>query len=78
MGQVKPQLFSMIAGFITPTGGTLLLNDQSILHLPPYKRARRGLVYLSQEASVFRSLTVEENIRAIAQTLLGTESRKMP
>ena len=70
-GAGKTTTFSMIAGFITPTGGTLLLNDQSILHLPPYKRARRGLVYLSQEASVFRSLTVEENIRAIAQTLPG-------
>jgi lipopolysaccharide export system ATP-binding protein len=70
-GAGKTTTFSMIAGFVTPTGGTLLLNDQSIVHLPPYKRARKGLVYLSQEASVFRSLTVEENIRAIAQTLPG-------
>ena len=68
-GAGKTTTFSMIAGFVAPTGGTLLLNDQSIVHLPPYKRARKGLVYLSQEASVFRSLTVEENIRAIAQTL---------
>ena len=70
-GAGKTTTFSMIAGFVAPTGGTLLLNDQSIVHLPPYKRARKGLVYLSQEASVFRSLTVEENIRAIAQTLPG-------
>jgi len=70
-GAGKTTTFSMIAGFVAPTGGTLLLNDQSIVHLPPFKRARKGLVYLSQEASVFRSLTVEENIRAIAQTLPG-------
>tara|TARA_B100001248_G_C27390458_1_gene462090 strand:- start:1765 stop:2496 length:732 start_codon:yes stop_codon:yes gene_type:complete len=70
-GAGKTTTFSMIAGFVAPTGGTLFLNDQSIVHLPPFKRARKGLVYLSQEASVFRSLTVEENIRAIAQTLPG-------
>ena len=44
-GAGKTTTFSMIAGFVAPTGGTLLLNDQSIVHLPPYKRARKGLVY---------------------------------
>jgi lipopolysaccharide export system ATP-binding protein len=59
----------MVAGFVRPDEGKLFLNDQDLTKLPAYKRARRGLVYLPQESSVFRKLTVEQNIRAIAETL---------
>ena len=59
----------MIAGFNVPTSGEIKINDLEITSLPPYKRAKKGLVYLPQESSVFRKLTVEDNIRAIVQTL---------
>ncbi|HAE11464.1 MAG TPA: LPS export ABC transporter ATP-binding protein [Opitutae bacterium] len=68
-GAGKTTTFSMIAGFVTPSAGRLLLNGVDLTSFPAYKRARRGLVYLPQEPSVFRKLTVEENIRAIAETL---------
>tara|TARA_B100000676_G_scaffold144350_1_gene142802 strand:- start:347 stop:1081 length:735 start_codon:yes stop_codon:yes gene_type:complete len=68
-GAGKTTTFSMIAGFVTPSAGRLLLNGIDLTSFPAYKRARRGLVYLPQEPSVFRKLTVEENIRAIAETL---------
>ena len=59
----------MIAGFVSPSDGKIEINGKDITGLPPHKRARSGLVYLPQESSVFRKLTVENNIRAIAQTL---------
>lgn len=68
-GAGKTTTFSMVAGFVRPDTGELFLNDQDLTNLPAYKRARRGLVYLPQESSVFRKLTVEENILAIAETL---------
>ena len=68
-GAGRTTTFSMIAGFVTPSAGRLLLNGIDLTSFPAYKRARRGLVYLPQEPSVFRKLTVEENIRAIAETL---------
>ena len=68
-GAGKTTTFSMVAGFVRPDDGKLFLNDQDLTKLPAYKRARRGLVYLPQESSVFRKLTVEQNIRAIAETL---------
>jgi len=68
-GAGKTTTFSMVAGFVSPTAGTVCLNDQELTNLPAYKRARKGLVYLPQESSVFRKLTVEQNIRAIAETL---------
>lgn len=68
-GAGKTTTFSMVAGFVRPDEGKLFLNDQDLTRLPAYKRARRGLVYLPQESSVFRKLTVEENIRAIVETL---------
>lgn len=68
-GAGKTTTFSMVAGFVRPDEGKLFLNDQDLTNLPAYKRARRGLVYLPQESSVFRKLTVEQNIRAIAETL---------
>ena len=59
----------MIAGFVRPTEGRMELNGKDITRLAPHRRAREGLVYLPQESSVFRKLSVEDNIRAIAQTL---------
>ena len=68
-GAGKTTTFSMVAGFLRPTSGTLSLNGIDLTTSPAYMRARKGLVYLPQESSVFRKLTVEENIRAIAETL---------
>ena len=68
-GAGKTTTFSMVAGFLRPSAGKLLLDESNLTSYPAYKRAREGLVYLPQESSVFRKLTVEQNIRAIAQTL---------
>lgn len=68
-GAGKTTTFSMVAGFVPPTSGSVTLDDISLTEQPAYKRAREGLVYLPQESSVFRKLTVEQNIRSIAETL---------
>ena len=68
-GAGKTTTFSMIAGFITPSSGEVLLNESKLTQMPAHKRAREGLVYLPQESSVFKKLTVEQNIRAIVETL---------
>jgi len=66
-GAGKTTTFYMIVGLITPNEGTILLNDQDITKEPVYKRARMGIGYLAQEASVFRKLSVEDNIRAVLE-----------
>jgi len=71
-GAGKTTTFHMITGFIKPEQGTVLLDDRDITFMPVFKRARLGLGYLSQEPSVFRKLTVEENIVAILE-LLGKD-----
>lgn len=63
-GAGKTTSFYMIVGLIKPNGGDIFLDDQKITELPMYKRAKLGIGYLAQEASVFRGLTVEENIMA--------------
>ena len=68
-GAGKTTCFYMIAGIISPDEGKIFFDHQEITHLPIHKRARLGLGYLSQEPSVFRNLTVEENIMAILETL---------
>jgi lipopolysaccharide export system ATP-binding protein len=68
-GAGKTTTFSMVAGFVSPTSGNVFLDKLNLTKLPAYKRARKGLVYLPQESSIFRKLTVEENIRAIVETL---------
>ncbi|MEO0070709.1 MAG: LPS export ABC transporter ATP-binding protein [candidate division WOR-3 bacterium] len=68
-GAGKTTTFHIITGFITPESGKVLFNGMDITRMPVYKRARLGIGYLSQEPSVFRSLTVEENIRAILEML---------
>jgi lipopolysaccharide export system ATP-binding protein len=68
-GAGKTTSFYMIVGLISPDSGHILLDDEEITQLPMYQRARRGISYLPQEASVFRKLTVEENLMAILETL---------
>ena len=67
-GAGKTTIFYMIVGFIKPNRGKIYLNGHSISALPMYKRARLGISYLPQEPSVFRKLTVEQNITAILET----------
>ncbi|MCF0056530.1 LPS export ABC transporter ATP-binding protein [Dyadobacter sp. CY356] len=66
-GAGKTTSFYMAVGLVKPNSGKVFLDDRDITDLPMYKRARLGLGYLAQEASVFRSLTVEENIRAVLE-----------
>ncbi|MCF2495575.1 LPS export ABC transporter ATP-binding protein [Dyadobacter chenhuakuii] len=66
-GAGKTTSFYMAVGLVKPNSGKVYLDDKDITSLPMYKRARLGLGYLAQEASVFRSLTVEENIRAVLE-----------
>ena len=68
-GAGKTTTFYMIVGLIAPTEGVVLLDDDDLSNLPMYRRARRGIGYLPQEPSVFRKVTVEQNIRAVAETL---------
>ena len=68
-GAGKTTTFRMIVGLISPDSGQVLLGDRDITSTPMYERARLGVSYLPQEPSVFRKLTVEENILAILQTL---------
>lgn len=66
-GAGKTTTFYMTTGLITPNEGRIFLNDQDITKAPVYKRARLGIGYLAQDASVFRKLSVEDNIRAVLQ-----------
>ncbi len=68
-GAGKTTTFYMIVGMIRPDGGRVIIDDEDITELPMYQRARRGIGYLSQEPSVFRKLSVRDNILAILQTL---------
>ena len=68
-GAGKTTTFYMIAGLIPPTAGIIRFDGADITRMPMYQRARRGIGYLSQEPSIFRKLTVEENILAILETL---------
>ena len=74
-GAGKTTSFYMIVGLVPADGGSIMLNGNDITKLPVHARARRGLGYLPQEASVFRKLTVEDNILAILETR-GDLSRK--
>ncbi len=68
-GAGKTTSFYMMVGLISPDSGRVALDDQEITRLPMYQRARLGISYLPQEPSVFRRLTVEENLMAILETL---------
>ncbi len=67
-GAGKTTVFYMIVGFIKATEGKILLDEHDITHDPMFKRARKGISYLPQEASVFRKLSVEDNIWSILET----------
>ncbi|OIR05808.1 lipopolysaccharide export system ATP-binding protein LptB [mine drainage metagenome] len=66
-GAGKTTSFYMIVGLVAADGGEIFIDDQDITHLPIHRRARLGLAYLPQEASIFRRLTVTENIRAVLE-----------
>lgn len=73
-GAGKTTCFYMIVGLVPSDGGDVYIDDAKLTHLPMHSRARLGLSYLPQEASVFRKLNVEENIRAILELLKLPES----
>jgi lipopolysaccharide export system ATP-binding protein len=75
-GAGKTTTFYMIVGLIQPMSGKIVLDGQDITSMPMYQRARRGIGYLSQEPSIFRKLTVEENLLAILETLPIPESKR--
>src|SRR5881394_3230522 len=67
-GAGKTTTFNMVVGVVKPDGGSVRFQDREVTTLPMHKRARLGMGYLTQEPSVFRKLTVEENILAILET----------
>ena len=69
-GAGKTTTFYSLAGFIRPEQGQILIDDEDVTQLPMFARARKGLGYLAQEPTVFRGLTVEENLRAILERIL--------
>lgn len=76
-GAGKTTTFYMIVGLIKPNEGQIFLDDENVTGLPMYRRAKRGIGYLAQEASVFRKLTVEENIMAVLEmTKLSKQAQK--
>jgi lipopolysaccharide export system ATP-binding protein len=76
-GAGKTTIFDMVVGLCQPDQGNIFLNQVEITNLPMYKRARRGIGYLPQEASIFRRLSVEDNVLAVLETLnLSTARRK--
>lgn len=68
-GAGKTTTFYLVVGFSRPDAGSVFLDGEEITDLPMYQRARKGISYLSQDASVFRKLTVEENLLAVLETL---------
>jgi len=77
-GAGKTTIFDMMVGLCQPDAGQILLNGEEITELPMFKRARRGIGYLPQESSVFRRLSVEENILAILEMLdISAEERAL-
>lgn len=75
-GAGKTTTFYMVVGLVRPNGGTVMFQGRDITHMPVYKRARIGLGYLAQEASIFRKLSVEDNILAILETMNPTRAEK--
>lgn len=76
-GAGKTTSFYMIVGLIQPTAGKVFFNGKNVTRIPMYKRARMGMGYLSQEPSIFRKLTVRDNVMAILETLpISARERK--
>ena len=75
-GAGKTTCFYCVTGLINPDYGDVHIDGQDITNLPMYRRARMGIGYLPQEASIFRSLSVEDNIKAILEIVIDDESRR--
>jgi lipopolysaccharide export system ATP-binding protein len=75
-GAGKTTTFYMVVGFIKPNAGDVFLEKENITELPMYKRARLGIGYLPQEASVFRKLSVEDNVMAVLEMMEMTEEER--
>lgn len=75
-GAGKTTTFYMIVGMIRPSGGRIFLGARDVTHQPMYKRARMGIGYLSQEPSIFRGMTVEQNLLAILETVKMSRSER--
>ena len=75
-GAGKTTTFHIIVGLVKADSGSIFFNSENIINFPVHQRARRGIVYLSQEASIFRGLTVWENIMAILEMFPASESNE--
>jgi len=75
-GAGKTTTFYMITGMVKPEAGSVFIDDVDVTNIPMYKRARAGLAYLPQEASIFRRMTVEQNIMAILQLKKHTSAER--
>ena len=75
-GAGKTTCFYCVTGLITPDYGDVHIDGQDITNLPMYRRARMGIGYLPQEASIFRSLSVEDNIKAVLEIVIDDESKR--
>ena len=76
-GAGKTTSFYSLAGFVTPEEGRILIDGEDVTALPMYERARRGLGYLAQEPTVFKGLTVEENLRAVLERTVDGKLEQM-
>ncbi len=77
-GAGKTTSFYMIVGLVRSDAGDILIDGHSVANLPIHKRSRLGLSYLPQEASIFRKLTVEQNVRAVLELQLGEDGKPLP
>ena len=75
-GAGKTTTFYMVVGLVRPDGGQVLFRGEDVTHMPVYRRARIGLGYLAQEASIFRRLSVQDNILAILETMHPSRAEK--
>ena len=75
-GAGKTTSFYMLVGFIKPTGGKVFMDGKDVSHLPMYERARHGLGYLAQEPTIFRGLTVEENLLSVFERIEEDEKKR--
>ncbi len=76
-GAGKTTTFYSLAGFIRPNAGQIMIDDEDVTKLPMYLRSRKGLSYLAQEPTIFRGLTVEENLRAILERISKTRMEQL-
>lgn len=75
-GAGKTTTFNMVVGLVRPTSGQIYLQGEEVSGMPMYRRARRGISYLPQEESIFKKLSVEDNLKAILETLPWEEVEK--